>query len=53
VEPRQRLLPIITALRRSVFTRENLWALALALALLVTITCATTGVQPTFIYTGF
>jgi hypothetical protein len=40
-------------LRKSIFTRENLWALLLAMALVLIFTCATIGVQPRFVYTGF
>ena len=50
---RPRVAPIIARARRALLTRENLWALVLAVLLLVTFTCATTGVQPEFVYTGF
>ncbi len=40
-------------LRRRIFNRENFWALLLAVALLLIFTCATIGVQPEFVYTGF
>jgi hypothetical protein len=40
-------------LRRAIFSRENLWALAVALMIIAIFTCATIGVQPQFIYTGF
>lgn len=49
----QPLASIIARLRRALLTRENLWALVLAALILVTFTCATTGVQPEFVYTGF
>lgn len=44
---------IIPRLARAVLNRENLWALALAVLILVTLTCATTGIQPEFVYRGF
>ena len=40
-------------LRRAIFTRENLWALVIALMIIAIFTCATIGVQPQFVYTGF
>jgi hypothetical protein len=40
-------------LRKSIFTRENLWAIAVAVMLIAIYTCATVGIQPQFIYTGF
>lgn len=40
-------------LRRAIFTRENLWAVVIALMLIAIFTCATIGVQPQFVYTGF
>lgn len=50
---RQTLASIIARLRRVLLTRENLLALVLALLIILTFTCATTGVQPRFVYTGF
>jgi hypothetical protein len=44
---------IIDFLRSSIFTRENLWAVILAVMILLIFTCGTIGVQPRFIYTGF
>lgn len=44
---------IISRLIKSIFTRENLWAVILAAALLLIFTCATIGVQARFVYTGF
>ncbi len=44
---------IINFLRSSIFTRENLWAVVIAVMLILIFTCGTIGVQPRFIYTGF
>jgi hypothetical protein len=44
---------IISRLRQAIFSRENLWALVLAVMLLLIFTCATMGVQPEFVYRGF
>ena len=44
---------IIKFLKKSIFTRENLWAVILAAMILLIFTCATIGVQPRFVYTGF
>lgn len=44
---------ITNFLRKAIFTRENLWALILAAMIVATLTCATIGVQPQFVYTGF
>ena len=49
--PPQGRPPIIPRLLGSL--RENLWALAIAVLILVTLTCATTGIQPEFVYRGF
>lgn len=40
-------------LQRTIFTRQNLWAVALAVLIIVTFACATAGVQPEFVYQGF
>jgi hypothetical protein len=40
-------------LRKSIFMRENLWVLVIAAMLIAIYTCATVGIQPQFIYTGF
>jgi hypothetical protein len=53
VASRQQLASIIARLRAALLTRENLWAVVLGLLILLTFTCATTGVQPEFVYTGF
>lgn len=45
--------PIINFLRRFVFSRENLYAVLMALALIAIFTCATVGTQARFVYTGF
>ncbi len=39
--------------RKAILTRENLWAVLLAIAIILIFTCATIGVQPRFVYTGF
>lgn len=44
---------ITNFLQKSIFTRENLWAGILAALIFATLTCATIGVQPQFVYTGF
>ena len=44
---------IINFLGKSIFNRENLWAIILAAMILLIFTCATIGVQPRFVYTGF
>jgi hypothetical protein len=44
---------IISRLKKSIFTRENLWAVILATMIILTFTCATIGVQAQFVYTGF
>jgi len=36
-----------------VFTRENAWALLVALMLLLILALGTMGVQPRFVYSGF
>jgi hypothetical protein len=53
MEARERHPGIIPRLVRAIWTKENLWALVLGVLLLVTFTCATMGVQPEFVYTGF
>jgi hypothetical protein len=40
-------------LRRHVLTRENLWALIIALMILLILILGTMGVQPRFVYSGF
>jgi hypothetical protein len=44
---------ITNFIRKAIFTRENLWAVILAVMIVATLTCATIGVQPQFVYTGF
>lgn len=44
---------IISRLSKSIFSRGNLWAVILAVMIILTFTCATIGVQPQFVYTGF
>jgi hypothetical protein len=44
---------IIDRLKKAIFSRENLWAVALAVMFILIFTCATIGVQPEFVYTGF
>jgi hypothetical protein len=53
MEARERHPGIIPRLLRTIWTKENLWALVLGVLLLVTFACATMGVQPEFVYTGF
>jgi hypothetical protein len=38
---------------RGLVTRQNLWAVAIAVLIIAVFTCATAGVQPEFVYTGF
>ncbi len=40
-------------LRRHVLTRENLWALIVAVMILLILILGTMGVQPRFVYSGF
>ncbi|NDJ33129.1 MAG: hypothetical protein GYB64_00540 [Chloroflexi bacterium] len=40
-------------LQRNILTRQNLWALILAVMIILIFACATAGVQPEFIYQGF
>ncbi len=40
-------------LRHRVFTRENAWALLIALMLLLILALGTMGVQQRFVYSGF
>lgn len=44
---------IISRIVRSIVFRDNLWAFAIAILLILLFTCATMGVQPRFVYTGF
>ena len=40
-------------LRRYIFTRENAWAVLVAIMLLAILVLGTMGVQPRFVYSGF
>lgn len=40
-------------LRRHVFTRENAWAILIALMIMLLFALGTMGIQPKFVYGGF
>lgn len=45
-------MPLLRRALRSIFTRENLWALALCL-ILIALVLLTADLSPTWIYQGF